>query len=418
MMVTGNDSNNINQKDTTINPLIIGIGQGGGNIANAIRSYCSNGDYDTILINMSSNDLNSVTEISDNMKMKVSDYEGSGQDRNLSKSLFKDKIEGDYFSAFLNIYNSLLFKENRVILVCFSTSGGTGSGISPWFLANLTYYCATYNGKIQKQGSDGNVTEVDITDKMRPKVIGVGILPSLKCNFEGIKCLQNTLECMKELNTLIEKRAISLFLVNNDISTYVDTEDIKGIYNEVNINVAKTFYRFFKIFGESNIKSLDLSDRLNALAIPGLMSFLSHNDLILNKLPFIVDENVVYKRLLAELPEENNVENTKYLYKCLNDRSIKYGDTRIGFIKKDEKFPNNKLTDEETQRPISLLAGLDSIAKLTEPYSRKLDVLIEKQKTNIKNLKDNGTGFENIDSTGNAIKSMESKNLDTSILDI
>lgn len=417
--IVGNDST-VSQIQKNINNgidvLTIGLGQAGGKMAYAIKKYCTTSDKNTIVINMSSKDLNAM-EIPDSMKMKIGKYEGAGQNRDLSKSLFKDKVEGDYFASFLETYGNILFKENRVIIVPFSTSGGTGSGIGPWFIARLTKHISSYQGTIMRQMGDGTLTPVEISPRMRPIVIGMAILPSLKSNVEGVKALQNTLEALKELNTLVENKAISLMLVDNDNSDLSMDKDIAGLYADVNDRIAKTIYRFFKIFGESDIKSLDLSDRLNALALPGFTTLYTMNGSQFNKNPFLLPENANFKRLLAELPEENTVEITNKLEALLKSRILKYADSRIGFIRTNIAIPENKLTEDETYRPIALLSGLDSISKITEPYARRLESLLEKQETMTRTIQETGTGFENIATTKEKLNKENKQEISDDLLD-
>lgn len=98
---------------------ILGIGQAGGNIAEAASSM----GFQTALINTNQRDglVNAKVE----RKYFVPGYSGAGQDRSIG------------LKAVHQNYNEMIdfvkrsFKNIRLLLVAFSTDGGTGSGMSP-----------------------------------------------------------------------------------------------------------------------------------------------------------------------------------------------------------------------------------------------------------------------------------------------
>lgn len=104
---------------------VLGIGGAGGNIADEAYKM----GYLTGAINFSQKDLDSINV---NFKMRLPASEGVGRNRDLAIKLMQDhwKIAVDFIKQ--------NFAYSDVIIVTFSTSGGTGSGISPMLLELLT----------------------------------------------------------------------------------------------------------------------------------------------------------------------------------------------------------------------------------------------------------------------------------------
>lgn len=393
--VTGNDATASKEPNgTTFDVLPIGLGQAGGNLAMALKKQlnCNN----AIAINTSSSDLRSLVDISNQYKYKIGNIEGAGQNRDLSKVIAKSKT---MFDNFINAYSGIIFKPNRIILVPFALGGGTGSGLAPYFIAKLSQYCATNEGKIIRQEGE-ELVEVKLDIVTRPIVIGIGILPSLKSNNEGVKTLQNTIECLNELNKLVENKAISLMLVSNDNSDYSFDTETRELFNDVNDRIAKICYRILKVNGISMLKNIDLNDKLNSLNLPGLISVvygkLIANKRIDNESPFGLFENSTFKRLLAELPEEYSKDSLEAATSFLTDKNISYSDSRIGYTQGGEGY---SLDTEELKKIILILSGMDSLKIVSEPYASKLETLLERQEKLTANLKENSTGFETMAKT-------------------
>ncbi|WP_211750076.1 hypothetical protein [Paenibacillus sp. Marseille-Q4541] len=100
---------------------VIGLGQAGSNIA----EEASNSRFLTGAINYSQRDLDSVNV---KHKLRLLGSEGVGKKRNEAIELFQDQWETAL--SFVRDY----FSNSKVIIFTFSTSGGSGSGISPILL--------------------------------------------------------------------------------------------------------------------------------------------------------------------------------------------------------------------------------------------------------------------------------------------
>lgn len=107
---------------------IIGIGQAGGSIA----AEGSKLNYPTIAINFSQKDLDSCEGIEN--KIKLVGSEGVGRSRSQAINLMQDNWE-----IVINyVKQKFAHPSIEVIFVVFSTSGGSGSGISPLVIEMLT----------------------------------------------------------------------------------------------------------------------------------------------------------------------------------------------------------------------------------------------------------------------------------------
>ncbi len=98
---------------------ILGVGQAGGNIADIASTM----GFQTALINTNQRDglVNTGVE----KKYFVPGYNGAGQDRSIGIKAVHDNSQD------LIDFVKQSFKNIKLLLVAFSTDGGTGSGMSP-----------------------------------------------------------------------------------------------------------------------------------------------------------------------------------------------------------------------------------------------------------------------------------------------
>lgn len=103
---------------------IIGLGQAGGNIANLFESK----GYDTVYVNTSQEDLNTIKGVH---KLHIAGADGAAKDRKKVLQLAMESF-GDIVQKIENIISQ------KYVIVIFSSSGGTGSGLSTPMLKYLT----------------------------------------------------------------------------------------------------------------------------------------------------------------------------------------------------------------------------------------------------------------------------------------
>jgi hypothetical protein len=170
---------------------IIACGQAGSNIAMEFERL----EYDTLIINTSKQDLDSVS-----VKHKIKlNADGSNKDRNKAKEILSNNIEEV-------LENVMSYIDKEIVLLIFSGAGGTGSGISP-FLAS---YLAQQN----------------------KKVITVIILPDDE--LESVKACDNSYKALIELEQLkgtenigctfiLDNKKDDKFKINKEFANLIDS---------------------------------------------------------------------------------------------------------------------------------------------------------------------------------------------------
>ena len=103
---------------------VIGLGQAGGNIANLFE----NKGYDTVYVNTSQEDLNTIKGVH---KLHIAGADGAAKDRKKVLQLAMESF-GDIVQKIEKIISQ------KYIIVIFSAGGGTGSGLSTPTLKYLT----------------------------------------------------------------------------------------------------------------------------------------------------------------------------------------------------------------------------------------------------------------------------------------
>ena len=112
---------------------ILGVGQAGGNLAEIASSM----GFQTALI--TSNKRDGIVNTKVERKYFVPGYNGAGQDRSIGLKAVND----NYREIVDFVKNS--FKKIKLLLVAFSTDGGTGSGMSPLLIDLLLEHMSGVN---------------------------------------------------------------------------------------------------------------------------------------------------------------------------------------------------------------------------------------------------------------------------------
>jgi cell division GTPase FtsZ len=208
--------------------LLVSLGQGAGNIVDGLLSR--NPRYNGLFLNSSLFDIKPLKNA--DMSKNVYVYpgtDGSGRDRNKSKEMIKDNING--IGTLLSKYPL-----TEVVVVFTTMAGGTGSGAVKTF--------------------------IQITKKVLPnaKINVVAILPSLK---EDELAFKNTVECWNDINSVMDLINDVKFVDNNKRNTY------REINNEV-IESLDLAYNIIGIHADGSIDNKD-SFRINTAEGSGLI---------------------------------------------------------------------------------------------------------------------------------------------------
>ena len=358
--------------------LPIGIGQGGSKLTQTIgikndcKSSCvyintSTSDIDglelsssevtrTISIGARKDDYkkdangNVLNDASGN-PIPVEEIDGAGKDRKVSYEYFKMHVK-DY----VDDLKRYLFEDSYdIILLSFSTAGGTGSGIGP----KLTKVLSSFS----------IIDEVERKTGKRPIVFGIAELPELDSSKEGYISYVNTLEALYEINDIINPKDGSqplarFIFVNNSYNKSkfsIHSEQLRG----VNDSVSDIIKRYTTSFGVSRKGILDRSDRLNAMKVMGVHAFMTF-DGNGNRVesPFIIPNGERVKRCCYEVPEKAEI----VVSKVISDTGCGYDDIVHGFYE-----------ESKTMSPIIAFHGFRNVSKIAEQYDKRLKQLHENQ---------------------------------------
>ena len=243
--------------------LFIGIGQCGSNIAFEFKKR----GYQTFYINTTNEDVQ-LLDIPDNLKYHIPSATGCGRNREKAFNYTKE-----HFNDIDTIINTK-FPMLKHIYICFSTGGGTGSGISPALLGVLS-------------------------KKYPNKTFGyVATLPNSE---ESIDIKSNALECYSQLQKL-DKIYNSFFLDNNS--------SISDII-EINKMFADEYDRFINLVKIKSIQgNIDDDEIEKMIRTKGNVVFGSmKKDKLIISTSFTKPSKNVDKAFLVNSPKEKiNIE--------------------------------------------------------------------------------------------------------------
>lgn len=210
---------------------ILGIGQAGGNIAEIASTL----GFPTALINTNQRDglVNKKVE----KKYFVPGYNGAGQDRAIGI-----RAVNDHYRELIDFVKRS-FRNIKLLLVAFSTDGGTGSGMSPLLIDLLIDQLPGVN------------------------VGAIAIVPERNV-LAGNRI--NTSECIEELSKIED--ISSVFLVDNDQMRKLNPQSSKQqIYLSSNQQVMEAINNVLQITHKSSFYgNFDETDLMNILSTRGV----------------------------------------------------------------------------------------------------------------------------------------------------
>ncbi|MBC2724422.1 hypothetical protein [Desulfosporosinus sp.] len=209
----------------------LGVGQAGGNIA----EIASTMGFQTALINTNQRDGLVNTRVE--KQYFVPGFNGAGQDRSIGLKAIQD----NYLEMIDFVKQS--FKNIRLLLVAFSTDGGTGSGMSPLFIDLLL-------------------------DQLPGINIGaIAIVPERNV-LAGNRI--NAAECIEEISKI--EGISSVFLVDNDQMRNMNPQSSKQqIYLASNLQVLEAINSVLQVTQKSSFYgNFDETDLMNILNTRGV----------------------------------------------------------------------------------------------------------------------------------------------------
>jgi tubulin-like protein CetZ len=210
---------------------ILGVGQAGGNIAEIASAL----GFQSALINTNKRD--GVANAKVDKKYFVPGFNGAGQDRQLGIQAVRDNYQE------IIDFVKRSYKNIKLLLVAFSTDGGTGSGMSPIL--------------------------IDLLLDQLPgvKVGAIAVVPERNV-LAGNRI--NTAECIEELSKI--ESISSVFLVDNDQMRKLNPQSSKQqIYLSANHQVIEAINHVLKITQKSSLYgNFDETDLMNILGTRGV----------------------------------------------------------------------------------------------------------------------------------------------------
>lgn len=194
---------------------ILGLGQCGGNIATLFEQK----QYTTVYLNTSKEDLSAIKGVH---KIHIDGADGAAKDRRKVLQLATESFQG-----IIEKINSILTQ--KYILVLFSSSGGTGSGLSTPILRYLSQ-----TGKV---------------------CIPVIVLPNE--NVESAKACENAYNACAELMS-IQGLGATFLLDNSNEDRFV-----------INQKFVNDFDAFINLKNSSVYGNIDMAERKQILSCPG-----------------------------------------------------------------------------------------------------------------------------------------------------
>ena len=210
---------------------ILGVGQAGGNIADIASTM----GFQTALINTNQRDglVNTGVE----KKYFVPGYDGAGQNRSIGIKAVNDNSQD------MIDFVKQSFKNIKLLLVAFSTDGGTGSGMSPLLIELLLDQLPSIN------------------------IGAIAIVPQQNV-LAGNRI--NAAECIEELSKI--EQISSVFLVDNDQMRKMNPQSSKQhIYLSVNYQVMKAINHVLEVTQKSSLYgNFDETDLMKILNTRGV----------------------------------------------------------------------------------------------------------------------------------------------------
>lgn len=221
--------------ETALKIGVVGIGNAGSQVAAAAAAE----GHQVYIMNTSVRDLDDRVVASNVKSYQIGDGRGSGKNRENAVALLKMNGKQGIVDIFENPHFKATVADVDVVIVCFSTGGGTGSGIGPYL--------------------------AEIIKKAYPNtlVIPYGILPKLS---ESIIAQSNTIACVDDM----AKMNTSYMLA--DLEFYSDMPMEKA-YAAIGKHVANTISTIRGDFlGISRDGMADERDMMTVISEPGYLA--------------------------------------------------------------------------------------------------------------------------------------------------
>ena len=405
--------------------VILTNGQGGARIGALLKANLPNDPY-MIAINTSDRDLER-TKLPDAQCFKIGgeNADGAGKNRNRAKMYFKkftaptaDGKTMDAIQTIIGYYEEVFFhpSEQTIIISVFSSDGGTGSGLGPMLTASLTNYVNSV--KSFHIGNNEFVID-DVTNEV-PRPVVIGLTP--RCSVaSGATNLQNTIECFLDIQRTIDAGIGHFFIADNNLPEGVKYANTDEFYNIVNARIVAPFVKFFGVEMNSDIKCMDLQDKINTLRMSGCSAFTTVTNV--NQFNYAVPKGQSVLRTVQmlrhdvdDLTAEENA--AKALVKKLDIMSV--DTTSVFFNVADSGITTDKVAQDLISASMIGFFGFKSLNAIVEDLRDNLHrtQVANDKKYNV--VQEHSTGFTSVKSDAEELADkFGSKTMDqSSLLDL
>lgn len=398
-------ANNVRNSD--VNFVLISIGQGGWKISRTLRECLPNNPF-CIAINTSNQDLD-LTDLPDNQRFKIGGIRanGAGQNRNRAKLYYKNfaaennyEEQMDVLKTFISLYEEVIFnpEKQNIVIVTFTADGGSGSGIGPMFVTSLTNYV----NSVKNFKFDDKIYEIDDDTNMIPRPVVIGVVP--KCRItEGSGKLENNIECFLDIQKAIDHKLGHFFIADNNLDASIKYSNTDEMYRIINTRIAAPLLKFLGIEMNSDIKCMDLQDKVNALRISGASSFVSVEPRGLFQ--YCIPHGQSITRVISMLKydpsdpdSQTQIERkTKDLLREIDVISL---DNTNAFFEVNRSSLDgiDSVTKELLETSMLALIGFNSLSAIIEDLRYQSHKTMEANDKKHQIIKDNATGFDSIES--------------------
>ena len=355
---------------------IIGVGQGGGNLAATMATTMGTLVNQLTIVNASDQDFKSV-DLGENeaniIRLPGTKGGGTGKDMSIAKAMMEGAQRDD--AGIREKLRNSVTRSTEIIIIVNSADGGFGPGATPviasGFKVPIDHPLSFFGSEFAKQRPKN------------PLLINISEVCSL--NTAKKEDLTNIVTYLKIVDNFNRNKIWSSFIVDNKTSVMTEG-DKKDKYKEINSEVAELFKRYLTQFGEHKSGTADIKDRLKSLAYAGShalsLPIIDDNGITL-KSPFIMPKSTYVKCMAYEL---NHDTLSKYSKLIESKGSIEISDSITRGFHSTENLSS-----------IVHHGGFLNLSKIIEPYETRLNEIRLVEEEAIKSDAKNGKGFKNID---------------------
>ena len=378
--------------------VVIGEGQGGSSIASVLKATLPNSVM--IAVNTSSQDMDQLN-IPNEFKFKIGGERanGAGKNRALAKHYFDNfeatnTVTGEKVSAidsFMGYYENILFHPTMqtIIICCFSSDGGTGSGLGPKLVTSLAYKMK----RVKSFDYDGNTFVIDDNTKLIPRPVVVGLTPKCAVN-AGVTNLQNTIECFGEIQKAIEAGLGNWFIADNNLPSSVSYQSTEEMYRIINARIAAPLVKFLGIELNSSIKCMDLQDKVNTLRIPGASSFVSLTRE--NIYQYVEPRGQKCARVVTMLKQDETGAEERAAKDLIRKMDVSFDDKQEIFFETEKTGLNGDVNKDLLETSMIGFFGYDSLNAIVEDLKDNLHRILTANDKKRATIKAEARGFDSI----------------------